>query len=66
MALAFFCSWNDSSEVKRAFSCFRSDDFRNVNKFVLDWSLVSSCEIQTNEVNTKYKRYQVLLCVVFK
>ena len=52
---------------KRAFDrrhfCFRSDEsnqFQNVNKFILDWSLVDGCKIKTNEV-TKYKRYQNII-----
>ena len=36
---------------------FFSDEFQNVNTFILDWRLVYRCKIKTNEV-TKYKRYQ--------
>ena len=34
-----------------------SDEFQNVNTFILEWRLVYRCTIKTNEV-TKYKRYQ--------
>ena len=34
-----------------------SDEFQNVNTFILDWKPVYRCKIKTNEV-TKYKRYQ--------
>ena len=33
--------------------CFRSDgsdEFQNVNTFILDWKLVYRCKIKTNEV----------------
>ena len=34
-----------------------SDEFQNVNTYILDWRLVYRCKIKTNEV-TKYKCYQ--------
>ena len=34
-----------------------SDEFKNVNTFILNWRLVYRCKIKTNEV-TKYKHYQ--------
>ena len=40
-----------------------SDEFQNVNTFILDWRLLYCCNIKTNEV-TKDKRYQIILCII--
>ena len=42
-----------------------SDEFQNVNTFILDWKLVYRCKIKTNEVKLVLSTsvIKILLCI---